>query len=196
MDTRGLDMYQLMSQVLAFHKKMGQPIGDPREPDVTVERDFRLAIIEEEYHEFLMAVEGYKKVKSPEFPEGKIMPFESKAEQIAAVAQEMADVMTVLAGSAVTWGIDLGTVSDVLQISNMSKTPNPNGKAIKGPDFQKPDYVSVLENIAEEFRNYPEDIGDEETCYWPTPRRERIGSVEAELVEVKNATPKKPRKRK
>ncbi len=176
-------MYQLMSQVLAFHKKMGQPIGDPRAPDVEVEQEFRLAIIAEEYREFQVALAGFKKDE-----EGALIPFSSTQEHHAAVAQELCDLMVVLAGSAAVWGLDLGTVSDVLHQSNMSKTPNPKGKAIKGPDFIKPDYQAVMAMIAEEFTTNPEDIGDGEECYWPTPRKVRVGSTSAELDAVKKAT--------
>jgi predicted HAD superfamily Cof-like phosphohydrolase len=177
-------MFMLMDNVLAFHKKMGQPIGDPRDPDVTIEVDFRIALIQEEFNELKLALSGYKKNKAN--PENGPIPFESKAEQIAAVADALADLSYVTAGSAVAWGIDLGSVVAEVHYSNMSKTPNMHGKAIKGEGFHEAQVADVLADVAREFTiNAEDDIGDEEKHAWPTPRKYRTqGEIQAETAQV------------
>lgn len=178
-------MFALMDMVLQFHKKMGQPIGDPRDPDIEIESAFRVALIEEEFKELKLALAGYK--KDPSDPDKKrVIPFESKQEQIAAVADGLADMSYVVAGSAACWGIDLAAVVSEVHYSNMTKTPNLNGKAIKGSDFHPAQVEQVLEDVARDFTvNAEEDIGDAETCAWPTPRKHREArSVEAETAQV------------
>lgn len=176
-------MFALMDQVMQFHAKMGQPIGDPREPDITVEQDFRIALIKEEFAELQIALAGKKKGT-----DGSVVPFGSKAEQHAAVADGLGDLFYVLAGSAIVWGIDMVPVMDEIHDSNMSKTPNLHGKAIKGENFRPADLQRVLEETADLFKRDPLMMGENEESIWHTPRKQRVGSQEAEMLEVQNAT--------
>lgn len=176
-------MYQLMQQVLAFHNRMGQPIGDPRKPDISIEQDFRLALITEEFRELQVALAGFKKDA-----EGSLIPFVCSEDQIAAVADGLGDLCYVIAGSAVAWGLDMGPVLDAIHESNMSKTPNPNGKAIKGPDFKPVNLQAVIAQSARDFQEEQDLIGPEDYAYWPEPRRERVGCMSTELAQVKQET--------
>lgn len=184
-------MFMLMDMVLDFHKKMGQPIGDPRAPDTTIETQFRIDLIQEEFNELKLALSGFKKDKANP---GQYLPFESEAEKNAAVADGLADISYVVAGSAAVWGIDLASVTAEVHYSNMSKTPNMNGKAIKGEKFHPAQVQQVLEDVAREFTvNASEDIGDDESCAWPTPRKHREArSIEAESAQVRAETIEMP----
>ena len=54
----------------------------------------------------------------------------------------------MLLGCAISYGIDLRPVWDEVQKSNMSKDTGDkrgDGKVIKGPNFQPPDIISILE---------------------------------------------------
>jgi predicted HAD superfamily Cof-like phosphohydrolase len=70
--------------------------------------------------------------------------------ELPAIAQEIADVVYVAYGTALTYGIDLDAVIDAVHASNMTKL-GPDGKPImkdgkvqKGPDYVKPDVAKVL----------------------------------------------------
>lgn len=181
-------MFAIMDNVLQFHAKMGQPIGDPRSPDVSVEQDFRLTLIEEELRELRIALAGFKKDPSEK---GKLLPFSSKEEQNASVADALADLFYVIAGSAVAWGLDMGEVWSAVHASNMSKTPNLAGKAIKGEGFEPADVERVLAASALEFTENPDHFGDMLTdmgAAWHNPRRERVGSTKLEIEAVKAET--------
>lgn len=167
-------MHDIMHLVLDFHDKMGQPIGDPRAPDITNEQEFRRALIAEEYKELKNALDGFHKDK-----DGVLVPFESPEQQIAHVADGIGDLVYVLAGSAAVWGIDMGQVFMAIHASNMTKTPNPAGKTTKGPNFKPVDLIKVLEESKAEF-SQEDYFGD----YWPHPRKNRIGSTQAELAQV------------
>jgi hypothetical protein len=161
---------------------MGQPIGDPRDPDIDVEQDFQLAIISEEMKEFRHAVAGLHKDD-----QGVLVPFESKKAQIAAIADGIGDAIYTLLGAAAKWGLDMGPVWEAIHESNMSKTPNLLGKAIKGKGFVPVNLEAVLEESAQEFRDYPDNIGDNVGpggAYWPTPRKTRIGGEQAKKAEL------------
>lgn len=70
---------------------------------------------------------------------------------LAAIAQELADVVYVAYGTALTYGIDLDAVIAEVHRANMSKLGpdgqpvyRADGKVAKGPNYQPPDVASVL----------------------------------------------------
>ena len=90
----------------------------------------RLALISEESKEFLEAIENY--TVYPDFP-------------IENVAKELADLLYVLYGFAVTYGIDIDEVFYQVHKSNMSKLGDDgkpvyreDGKIMKGPNYKPP----------------------------------------------------------
>jgi predicted HAD superfamily Cof-like phosphohydrolase len=92
----------------------------------------RHALLAEEYGEYLEASENL---------------------DIIEFADALADMVYVIYGTALTFGIDLDSVLEEVHASNMSKLDafgNPilraDGKVLKGPRFFKPDIKSVLEN--------------------------------------------------
>lgn len=96
------------------------------------ERDLllRLALMDEEHQEVREAIlEG----------------------DIAHIAKELADLLYVVFGTAITYGIDLGPVFEEVHRSNMSKLGDdgkplysPYGKVLKGPNFSPANVQMVL----------------------------------------------------
>ena len=63
------------------------------------------------------------------------------------IAKELADLLYVTFGTAVSLGIDLGPVFEEVHRSNMTKDPanrRSDGKILKGPNYIPPDIESVL----------------------------------------------------
>lgn len=104
--------------VREFHEAFGAPVR--REPGIDVpEVPMRLALIAEEHAELLEAVR-----------EGDIVE----------VADALGDLLYVIHGAALTFGIDLDAVVEEIHASNMRKL-GPDGKPILRADgkFMKPD---------------------------------------------------------
>lgn len=111
--------------VCKFHHKFDLFVGErPAIPDVDTQR-LRVDLIDEEYGELLDALCD---------------------ENLPEIADAAADLIYVVVGMCISFGIDLRDVWKVVQESNMSKTggKGPNGKQGKGPDFRPPDIKRVL----------------------------------------------------
>lgn len=129
----------LQNMVLDFHEQMGQSIGDPRCPDTHVDRDLRLKILKSELQELYDALE---------------------ADDTIEVADALGDLVYVLQGAAISWGIDLASVIAEIHRSNMTKTKECTdainaakldgsyipGKLPKGPSFSEANVKRVLED--------------------------------------------------
>lgn len=83
--------------------------------------DLRIALIDEEYDELIEAINHGDRVH---------------------IAKELADLVYVVVGTAITLGIPFNEVFGALQISNMSKfdedgkaTFRKDGKVLKGPNY-------------------------------------------------------------
>lgn len=105
-------------RVLEFHQVMGAEIDEtifnPRN------RSLRLKLIQEELFELRDACE---------------------AEDLAEIADALADLAYVVYGAAVSFGIDLDSVFLEVHRSNMTKTPGnkrEDGKILKGDNFEPP----------------------------------------------------------
>lgn len=68
------------------------------------------------------------------------------------IAQELADCVYVIYGTALVYGIDLDAVLAEVHAANMTKLGadgqpivNDAGKVLKGPNYRKPDVAGVLE---------------------------------------------------
>ena len=119
-----MDWYQ---DVKDFHTKHGLNIGDKPSIPAEYEQRFRETLILEEITETLDAL---------------------KDKNLVELADGIADSIYVLLGCAISYGIDLRPVWDEVQKSNMSKDTGDkrgDGKVIKGPNFQPPDIISILE---------------------------------------------------
>jgi len=130
-------MHTALFDVLDFHKKMGLAIGDPTNPDLTVDTRLRWELIKEEFDELTLALEGKDKNGDPL----------SDEDQVVAVADALGDIAYVVAGAAASWGIDLGAVFDAIHASNMTKTPGnkrADGKILKGENYKPPKIKQAL----------------------------------------------------
>lgn len=58
---------------------------------------------------------------------------------VAAAADALGDLVYVVYGAALHFGLDLDAVVAEVHRSNMTKTPAGNGKAVKGPHYRPPD---------------------------------------------------------
>lgn len=154
-------MYTTVLDVAEFHEKMGQTIGDPRDPNVDIDTQLRWELIREEFAELTLALEGKDKDGAPLTKQAKIV----------AVADALGDMCYVIAGAAVTWGIDLGEVFAAIHRSNMTKSKSAkreDGKILKGPEYQPPDIQGALDRAKADI----EVCGTGPDSYWPYPTSE------------------------
>lgn len=111
--------------VRAFHENFGLPISVGR--TTTVRHGdlvaLRKALLKEEHREYRDAED---------------------AGDVVAIADALGDMLYVIYGTAITYGIPLDAVVQEIHRSNMTKMPGPTGKAIKGPDYSPPDLLPVL----------------------------------------------------
>lgn len=123
-------MTTAFESVREFHQTYGQPVGD-RPGFLDNERmSLRKKLIEEEYDEFLEAVEDGDLVNA---------------------FKELADLIYVVNGVAVEMGGNLDDVFKEVHRSNMSKLGSDgkpiyrqDGKVLKGPNYTEADIKSVL----------------------------------------------------
>lgn len=122
-----------MHLVIEFHKTYEhhiQPFTRPKIPTDSRFRGMRLDLIKEELSE----------LEKAEF-------FDNLVE----VADALGDLVYVIYGMALAYGIDLDKVLEEIHRSNMTKLgedgkviKREDGKVLKGPNYQKPDIAKVL----------------------------------------------------
>jgi predicted HAD superfamily Cof-like phosphohydrolase len=116
------------ADVLEFHDKVGVIIGwcpgEPAKDVVTLRQS-----LEEEEHKELLAAAA--KGDLPEMADGVV------------------DLIYVLIGRAVSYGIDLRPVWDAVHTANMAKAGGPireDGKRLKPPGWKPPDVARIIKN--------------------------------------------------
>jgi predicted HAD superfamily Cof-like phosphohydrolase len=120
-----------LQAAIRFHKAFGLP--RQAVPNVEIEAslaDFRIALLEEEVNELIESVAD---------------------SDLVGIADALADIVCVVYGTAVTYGIDLDRVLTEVYGSNMSKLDKngkpllrDDGKAIKSDQYFPPDVAGVL----------------------------------------------------
>jgi predicted HAD superfamily Cof-like phosphohydrolase len=111
-------MVDMVAAVKEFQQAFGQRVGDhPFLPNAN-ERELRMRLMKEEYKE-------YKKAE--------------KANDLVNLASELADIIYIACGTAVSYGIPLNEVFEEVHKANMSKLID--GKVIRRDDgkIQKPE---------------------------------------------------------
>ncbi|QMP83880.1 MAG: hypothetical protein [Caudoviricetes sp.] len=111
-------MVDMVAAVKEFQQAFGQRVGDhPFLPNAN-ERELRMRLMKEEYKE-------YKKAE--------------KANDLVNLASELADIIYIACGTAVSYGIPLNEVFEEVHKANMSKLID--GKVIRREDgkIQKPE---------------------------------------------------------
>lgn len=118
-------------KVIEFHKKYDVHIGKIGHRLSDDRALLRIRLIAEEFAE---AVEAIQK------------------RDYASIAKELADVLYVVHGAAVEWGIPINEVFDAVHESNMTKDPakDSGSKVLKGPNYEPPQIIAVLNKALRE----------------------------------------------
>lgn len=118
------------SKVLEFHKTFNCSIADaPGFPYQEI-RNCRIDLLKEEFDEYLHA---------------------ERSDNLVEVADGLADMVYVIFGTAIAYGIPLEKILDEVHASNMSKLGEDgrpifreDGKVLKGPNFFRPNIPGIL----------------------------------------------------
>lgn len=134
----------MISDVTAFHAKFGIPIQTV--PAVPSEERLALRerLITEEYSELMVAL-GYAEYHS-DMGAGWMRPADSTP-NLPETADAIADLVYVLIGAALEFGIPLQAVWDRVQATNMAKEGGPtraDGKILKPLGWVAPDIEGCL----------------------------------------------------
>lgn len=119
-------MSRFVEDVYDFHKRFGCLIQEQPAVPVQANKNLREDLITEEFHELLDALD---------------------AENLAAIAKEICDLIYVAVGTAVSWGIDLDPVWELVHAANMAKiggATRPDGKILKPAGWKAPDIASEI----------------------------------------------------
>lgn len=120
-------MTKLQTQVKEFHQAFGIVISEKPAMQDEATIDLRIALIREEFDELQQA-----------FEDGSIVD----------IADALGDLLYVIYGAGVSFGIDLEPVTDEIHRSNMTKVNGhraENGKWIKPADYSPADLAAVIE---------------------------------------------------
>lgn len=127
-------MEQALEKLKIAHQLYGHPVGTASFMDVD-QLQFRMRLIDEERDELWKAIVNYHT------GEGGIYD----------IYKELGDLLYVILGFAVTFGIPLDVVFDRIHASNMSKLGRDgkplyreDGKVLKGPDYCPPQFDDLL----------------------------------------------------
>lgn len=119
-------MIDPQAMVAEFHRKFDIPVGDrPSIPDEAI-RQLRVRLIQEEFDELQEAM---------------------AAKNLPAVAKELADLLYVVYGTAVSYGVDMDPVFREVHRSNLSKVggyKREDGKWVKPPTYSPADVGPLL----------------------------------------------------
>ena len=128
-----------LDKVKEFHKAFDLALGEKPTED---SMGFRLSLIEEEMEEFEEEIKTYNDIGyGPEFKD-TISPN---------MIKEMTDLLYVIYGTAVSFGIDLDTAFHRTHMSNMSKLGEDgkpiyreDGKVLKSKNYRKPNMDGLV----------------------------------------------------
>lgn len=122
----------MFEKVRDFHEAFGQHIGTKPEFPGSNERALRVKLMNEEHREYNEA-------------EGN--------DDFVNLASELADIIYIACGTAVSYGIDLDKVFNAIHEANMNKLvdgkvlKNEHGKVIKPEGWKPADIKKILFNV-------------------------------------------------
>lgn len=125
------NMYQ---DVKEFQTAVGQHVGQAPEFPNGPERALRMKLLEEEFNEYQQG--EYKN-------------------DLENIAKELADIVYIVCGTAVSYGIPLDKVFDAVHASNMAKLIDgkpirrDDGKILKPEGWTPPDIKKVLYGVSD-----------------------------------------------
>lgn len=125
-----------LEKVLEFHKVFGMLVNENPTMIDTSSMNLRLKLIEEEFNELYV----------------EMVKYDAKIENIA---KEMADLLYVVYGTAVSMGIDMNKIFEEVHKSNMSKLDE-NGKVVRRADgkvlksnlYKSADIEEIIKNAS------------------------------------------------
>jgi predicted HAD superfamily Cof-like phosphohydrolase len=128
----GIAMNTIQRLVTEFHEAFGQPVQTTPQESLAADRELlREDLIREELHELTRAMISSDGVE---------------------VADALGDLLYVVYGTAVEYGIDLEPVVAEIHRSNMTKLDadgevlrRSDGKVLKGDNYEPPDLKAVLD---------------------------------------------------
>ena len=134
-----MNSHLLMAQldVEDFMREAGQTLREYPSIPTPAELDLRIDLITEEHDETINALLACKMGGGPDIA------------KMAEVADGIADAIYVLLGTASAFGIDMSSVWDEVQRSNMEKMTGPireDGKRLKPKDWRPPDIVAAIQS--------------------------------------------------
>ena len=120
-------MVDYEAMVKEFHVKFSHIIAENPTVGKTITAILRARLIEEEAKELVKSM--------------------SKGD-VVGIADGIADLLYVVFGTAISFGIPIGEVFKEVHRSNMSKSNDKTyiGKTKKGPDFSPPNIKEILDN--------------------------------------------------
>ena len=124
-----------MKKVKEFHEKMELAIDQPYSRELM---DFRLKLIFEEIQELATAALDLENPEVTELERRILMQD---------LLKEMCDVVYVIKGMAVSFGMDFDKAYELVHKSNMSKLPlvkDSNGKVMKGLNYEPPNMEGLI----------------------------------------------------
>ncbi len=131
-------MHEVQRDVESFHRALDIPVGDSpgiRDPEL------RASLIAEETRETLEAITGQAWKIVPEQMGGTGEP------NLIEAIDGMCDILCVVYGTAVSFGIDLGPFWHEVHRTNMAKKGGPvreDGKRLKPTGWTPPDLLPIL----------------------------------------------------
>jgi len=120
-------MNKVLEQVKEFHKTFNYPINIKPTLEDKFQQDLRVRLIQEELDELKEAI-----IKK----------------DIVKVADALGDLLYVVYGAAITFGIDIGIVFDEIHRSNMTKVggyKRNDGKWIKPSTYTPPNIKGIID---------------------------------------------------
>lgn len=118
-------MEKLQKSLVQFHRAMNQPVG--KTPEIR-DAELRCQLIQEEVAETLQAIQENDLVEA---------------------IDGLCDVLYVVIGTAVAFGVDIEPFFDEVHRTNMLKTTGPvraDGKRMKPEGWKPPDIIGLLQN--------------------------------------------------
>ena len=119
-------MSKVQEQVKQFHKTFDYPINKIPTLETKEQQTLRINLIQEEFHELVHAV---------------------AEKNIVGIADALGDLLYVIYGAAVTFGIDMDPISDEIHRSNMTKVgghKREDGKWIKPDTYEPPKIKEII----------------------------------------------------
>ena len=117
--------------VTEFHKTYDVAISDKPILPVSSLRELRMDLLEEEYEEYKL---------------GEVN------NDLVEIADALADMLYIIHGTAITYGLPIVEIFNEVHASNMSKLGldgkpirRADGKILKGPNYFKPDIKKIIE---------------------------------------------------